>query len=150
MGHDDARIWNDLSEAVREDAALAARYLYFSGIAEIEGQLEVAALFRELADGQTCCVHGSLDMMRQLEDEGEGTAIGDTEQNLKAALISESKLHAARYRDMAAEARGSRHVDVASWFDTLVRLKGRRAERLSEILDKLGGARRLEDHPSKV
>ena len=66
------------------------RYLYFANKADIEGQNDVAALFRSTAEGETGHAHGHLEWLEQSGDPATGLPIGPTRDNLKAAVAGET------------------------------------------------------------
>lgn len=129
--------YEDLKSAFSEEAALAFRYLYFAKVAEIEGHEHIARICREVAEGGLCNAHGSVDFLRQLGADGPQEGVGDTEQNLRTALAVESRGHAVLYPNMAARARSSGLYDIASWFETLGKLKQHHARLLREHLGAL-------------
>lgn len=129
--------YEDLKSAFSEEAALAFRYLYFAKVAEIEGHEHIARTCREVAEGGLCNAHGSVDFLRQLGAEVPQDGVGDTEQNLRTALAIESRDHAVLYPNMAARARSMGLYDIASWFETLGKLKQHHARLLREHLGGL-------------
>ncbi len=50
----------NLKEAFSGESQANRRYLYFANKADIEGQNDVAALFRSTAEGETGHAHGHL------------------------------------------------------------------------------------------
>jgi rubrerythrin len=134
-----------LKDAFAEEAITAYRYLYFAKIADIEGQPDVAQLFRDLAEGGICNAHGSLDFLRTEGDPLTGAPIGETDRNLHAALLAESTEHSELYPDMAAVAHAEGFPDVASWFETLQKLKRAHAAQLRDAISRLEGSHRFEE-----
>lgn len=126
-----------LKDAFAQEAVTAYRYLYFAKIADIEGQPDVAQLFRDLAEGGVCNAHGSLDYLRTEGDPLTGAPIGETDRNLHAALLGESTEYSELYPTMAAVAHTEGFPDVASWFETLAKLKRAHADQLRQALDRL-------------
>jgi rubrerythrin len=124
--------YRDLRVAFVEEAALAFRYLYFAQIAEIEGLGAVAKQLREIAEGAVCAAHGSLDFLRE-GDPVDLHRIGDTEQNLRAAISMETEETSVLFPAMARRARENGFGDVASWMDTLAKLKQSHLELLLKL-----------------
>ena len=126
-----------LKDAFAEEAVTAYRYLYFAKIADIEGRPDVAQLFRDLAEGGLCNAHGSLDFLRTEGDPLTGAPIGETDRNLHAALLGESTEFNELYPDMAAVAHSEGFPDVASWFETLAKLKRAHTQQLRDAIERL-------------
>jgi rubrerythrin len=129
--------YEDLKNAFSEEAALAFRYLYFAKVAEIEGHEHIARICREVAEGGVCNAHGSADFLRQLGADAPHDGVGDTEQNLRTALALESRGHSELYPNLAARARSMGLYDIASWFETVGKLKQHHARLLREHLGAL-------------
>jgi rubrerythrin len=55
----------NLKEAFAVESQANPRYLQFAGVAEREGQPEVAGLFRGIAEGETRSAHGHLDYLKR-------------------------------------------------------------------------------------
>lgn len=137
-----------LIAAFEEEASVAYRYLYFAKIADIEGRPEIAQLFRDLAEGGICNAHGCLDFLRLEGDPLTGAPIGETDRNLRAGLLGETREFTERYPTMAAEAHSEGFPDIASWFETLTKLKRSHAQQLHAVLARLGaGPREPGDAP---
>src|ERR671938_3529 len=77
------------------------RYLYFANKADVEGQNDVAALFRSTAEGETGHAHGHLEFLEQVGDPATGLPIGPTRSNLKAAIAGETHEYTDMYPGMA-------------------------------------------------
>ena len=52
-----------LKDAFAGESQANRRYLYFANKADVEGQNDVAALFRSTAEGETCHAHGHLEFL---------------------------------------------------------------------------------------
>ena len=128
-----------LKDAFAEEAVTAYRYLYFAKIADIEGQPEIAQLFRDLAEGGLCNAHGNLDFLRGEGDPITDTPIGETDSNLTAALLGETREYSELYPHMAAVAHAEGFPDIASWFETLTKLKRAHVGQIRAVLDGLQG-----------
>ena len=114
------------------------RYLWFAQLADIDGQPDIAALFRSVADGEIGHVHATLEHLVDLGDPMTGEPIGDTEQNLRAAIVGESHDASESYPKFADAARAEGHDAIAEWFDALARAEDGQLERLRAGLDALG------------
>ena len=86
----------NLKAAFAGESQANRRYLYFSKQADIEGYPDVAGLFRDTAEGETGHAHGHLDYLKAVGDPATGLPIGDTQENLKAAIAGETH----EYTDM--------------------------------------------------
>ena len=125
-----------LEEAFAEEARLVFRYLYYATIAEFEGKEELAAAFRELAEGGLMNVHGCLDYLKLARDPDSRLPIGSTAANLQSLLQTEVRQFNQLYPERARQARSEGFTDVASWFDTLEKLKRAHARKLRELEKK--------------
>ena len=130
---------DNLKMAYANESGTLQRYLYFAKIADIEGYPDVAQLFRELAEGGLHAVHGNMDFLKQVGDPTTDLPIGETERNLVVAISAEMYDHNERYPQMSAEAREDAFTDIASWFETLGKLKRSHVKRLREAHERLLG-----------
>ena len=85
---------SNLKDAFSQESQANRRYLYFANKADIEGQQEVAALFRSTANGETGHAHGHLEWLEQCSDPVTGLPIGSTRDNLAAAVAGETHEYA--------------------------------------------------------
>ena len=102
-----------LKEAFAGESQANRRYLYFANKADIEGQNDVAALFRSTAEGETGHAHGHLEFLEQAGDPATGLPIGSTRQNLEAAVAGETHEYTDMYPGMAKTAREEGFDEVA-------------------------------------
>ena len=109
----------NLKAAFAGESQANRRYLYFANKADIEGQNDVAALFRSTAEGETGHAHGHLEWLEQCGDPATGLPIGATRDNLKAAVAGETHEYTDMYPGMAKTARDEGHDEIADWFETL-------------------------------
>jgi rubrerythrin len=128
----------NLKAAFSREAEANRRYLYFAKIADVEGEPDIAALFRETAEGETGHAHGHLDFLKQVGDPSTGLPIGETELNLKAALVGETYDFNEMYTTMARTARDEGFAEIANWFETLAKAEKSHAGRFSKAIDTLG------------
>ena len=66
----------NLKDAFAGESQANRRYLYFANKADIEGQNDVAALFRSTAEGETGHAHGHLEFLEEVGDPATGLPIG--------------------------------------------------------------------------
>ena len=127
----------NLKDAFAGESQANRRYLYFANKADIEGQNDVAALFRSTAEGETGHAHGHLEYMETVGDPATGLPIGRSRDNLKAAVAGETHEYTDMYPGMAKEARGEGFAEIADWFETLAKAERSHANRFQKALDGL-------------
>jgi len=128
----------NLKDAFAGESMANRRYLYFARLADVEGQPDIAGLFRDTAEGETGHAHGHLDYLRKVGDPATGLPIGDTKLNLKAANHGETHEYTDMYPGMAKTARDEGFTEIADWFETLARAEKSHAGRFKKGLDTLG------------
>ena len=128
---------DNLKAAFAGESQANRRYLYFAKIADVEGHPDIAGLFRDTAEGETGHAHGHLDFLREVGDPATGLPIGETEDNLKAAVAGETYEYTDMYPGMARTAREEGLDQVASWFETLAKAEKSHAGRFAKGLDSL-------------
>jgi len=128
---------NNLKAAFAGESQANRRYLYFANKADIEGQNDVAALFRSTAEGETGHAHGHLEWLEQCGDPATGLPIGATRDNLKAAVAGETHEYTDMYPGMAKTARDEGHDEIADWFETLAKAERSHANRYAKALAEL-------------
>ena len=124
-----------LKEAFAGESQANRRYLYFANKADIEGQNDVAALFRSTAEGETGHAHGHLEFLEQAGDPATGLPIGSTRDNLKAAVAGETHEYTDMYPGMAKTAREEGFDEIADWFETLAKAERSHAGKFQKTLD---------------
>src|SRR5438270_1053680 len=127
----------NLKDALADESMANRRYLYFARQADVEGQPDIAGLFRDTAEGETGHAHGHLDYLRKVGDPATGLPIGDTQLNLKAAIHGETHEYTDMYPGMAKTARDEGFTEIADWFETLARAAKSHAGRFQKGLDTL-------------
>jgi rubrerythrin len=125
----------NLKEAFAGESQANRRYLYFSRRADIEGQTDVSALFRDTAEGETGHAFGHLDFLAEAGDPATDEPIGSTEKNLASAVAGETYEFTAMYPGFAKTAREEGFEEVADWFATLARAEKTHAGRFQKALD---------------
>jgi len=127
----------NLKEAFAGESQANRRYLYFAKVADVEGQPDIAGLFRDTAEGETGHAHGHLDYLKRVGDPATGEPIGDTVKNLKASIAGETYEYTQMYPGFAKTARDEGFVEIAEWFETLARAEKSHAGRFSQGLEAL-------------
>jgi rubrerythrin len=127
----------NLKDAFAGESQANRRYLYFANKADVEGQNDVAALFRSTAEGETGHAHGHLEFLEQVGDPATGLPIGATRENLKAAIAGETHEYTDMYPGMARTAREEGFDEIADWFETLAKAERSHANRYTKALDAL-------------
>ena len=127
----------NLKAAFAGESQANRRYLYFANKADVEGQNDVAALFRSTAEGETGHAHGHLEWLEQCGDPATGLPIGSTRDNLKAAVAGETHEYTDMYPGMSKEARSEGFAEIADWFETLAKAERSHANRFQKALDQL-------------
>ena len=92
---------DNLKAAFAGESQANRRYLYFANKADVEGQNDVAALFRSTAEGETGHAHGHLDYLAVVGDPATDLPIGSSRDNLKAAVAGETHEYTDMYPGMA-------------------------------------------------
>jgi rubrerythrin len=124
----------NLKDAFAGESQANRRYMYFAKVADVEGYPEVAANFRETAEGETGHAHGHLDFLKTVGDPATGLPIGDSVLNLKAAIAGETHEYTDMYPGMAKTARDEGFAEVADWFETLAKAEKSHAGRFDKML----------------
>ena len=133
----DTKTHANLKDAFAGESQANRRYLYFAKVADVEGYPEIAANFRETAEGETGHAHGHLDYLKQVGDPATGLALGDSMLNLKAAIAGETHEYTDMYPGMAKTARAEGFTEIADWFETLAKAEKSHAGRFQKMLDSI-------------
>ena len=128
----------NLKDAFAGESQANRRYLYFANKADIEGQNDVASLFRSTAEGETGHAHGHLEFLEAVGDPATGLPIGGSRLNLKAAVAGETHEYTDMYPGMAKTAREEGFKEVSDWFETLAKAEKSHAGRFDKLLRTLG------------
>jgi rubrerythrin len=137
MGLKGSKTEQNLKDAFAGESQANRRYLYFANKADIEGQNDVAALFRSTAEGETGHAHGLLEFLEVVGDPATGLPIGSSRLNLKAAVAGETHEYTDMYPGMAKSARDEGFDEIADWFETLAKAERSHANRYQKALDAL-------------
>ena len=127
----------NLKDAFAGESQANRRYLYFAKQADIEGNPEIAGLFRDTAEGETGHAHGHLDYLKPVGDHATGLPIGETKDNLAAAVAGETHEYTDMYPGMAKTAREEGFSQIADWFETLAKAEKSHAGKFSQGLKSL-------------
>jgi rubrerythrin len=138
MDFKSSKTLQNLKDAFAGESMANRRYLYFARQADVEGQPDIAGLFRDTAEGETGHAHGHLDYLKKVGDPATGLPIGDTKLNLKAAIHGETHEYTDMYPGMAKTAREEGFAEIADWFETLARAEKSHAGRFQKGLDTIG------------
>ncbi len=128
----------NLKDAFAGESQANRRYLYFAKQADVEGEPDIAGLFRDTAEGETGHAHGHLDYLKAVGDPATDLPIGGTADNLKAAIAGETHEYTDMYPGMAKTARDEGFDEIADWFETLARAEKSHAGRFQKGLDSMG------------
>ena len=127
----------NLKAAFAGESQANRRYLYFAAKADVEGQNDVAALFRSTAEGETGHAHGHLEYLEAIGDPATDLPIGSSRNNLKAAVAGETHEYTDMYPGMAKSARDEGFEEIADWFETLAKAERSHANRYTKALEAL-------------
>jgi rubrerythrin len=127
----------NLKAAFAGESQANRRYLYFANKADVEGQNDIAVVFRSTAEGETGHAHGHLEYLEASGDPATGLPIGSSRDNLKAAIAGETHEYTDMYPGMAKSAREEGFDEIADWFETLAKAERSHANRFQKALDNL-------------
>ena len=128
----------NLKDAFAGESQANRRYLYFAAKADVEGENDVATVFRSTAEGETGDAHGHLEYLeKDCGDPATGEPIGDSKMNLSAAIAGETHEYTDMYPGMAKTARDEGFDEVADWFETLAKAERSHANRFTKALENM-------------
>lgn len=127
----------NLKAAFAGESQANRRYLYFAAKADVEGQNDVASVFRSTAEGETGHAHGHLEYLETCGDPATGMPFGSTRENLKTAIAGETHEYTDMYPGMTKIAREEGFDEIADWFETLAKAERSHANRFQRALDGL-------------
>jgi len=128
---------SNLKEAFAGESQANRRYLYFAQKADVEGQPDVAALFRSVAEGETGHAFGHFDFLKEVGDPVTGVPVGSSVDNLKSAIEGETYEYSEMYPGFSRTARDEGFDEVAEWFETLARAEKSHAGRFTQGLSSI-------------
>ena len=132
-----SRTEGNLKAAFAGESQANRRYLYFAAKADVEGQNDVAAVFRSTAEGETGHAHGHLEYLESCGDPATGMIFGASRYNLKTAIAGETHEYTDMYPGMAKTARDEGFDEIADWFETLAKAEKSHAGKFQKTLDSL-------------
>ena len=127
----------NLKDAFAGESQANRRYLYFAAKADVEGENDVAAVFRSTAEGETGHAHGHLEYLEEVGDPATGLPMGDTRKNLLASIEGETHEYTDMYPGMAKTAREEGFEEIADWFETLAKAEKSHAGKFQKTLDSI-------------
>ena len=127
----------NLKAAFAGESQANRRYLYLAKVADVEGYPDIAGNFRDTAEGETGHAHGHLDYMQSTGDPATGLPIGETAENLAAAVAGETHEYTEMYPGMAKTAREEGFEEIADWFETLAKAEKSHAGKFQKTLDSI-------------
>ena len=133
----DSETLENLKATFAGESQANRRYLYFAKVADVEGYPDIAGNFRDTAEGETGHAHGHLDYIKAVGDPATGLPIGDTMENLAAAVAGETHEYTEMYPGMASKARDEGFGEIADWFETLAKAEKAHAGRFQSLLDQV-------------
>ena len=110
----DSKTFENLKEAFAGESQANRRYLYFARAADIEGEPDVATLFRAVADGETGHAFGHFDFLKEVGDPVTGEPVGESVANLKSAIAGETYEYSEMYPGFAKTARDRKSTRLTS------------------------------------
>jgi rubrerythrin len=122
----------NLKAAFAGESQANRRYLYFARRADIEGYADIGGLFRDISEAETGHAFGHMDFLKETGDPATGEPIGNTEDNLKAAVAGETYEYSEMYPGFARTARDEGFDEIAEWFETLARAERSHAGRFAK------------------
>ncbi len=125
----------NLKAAFSGESQANRRYLYFAAKADVEGQNDIAAVFRSTAEGETGHAHGHLKYLEACGDPVTGLPFGSSRDNLRTAIAGETHEYTDMYPGMAKTARDEGFDEIADWFETLAKAERSHANRFQRALD---------------
>ena len=128
---------DNLKAAFAGESQANRRYMYFAKNADVEGYPEIAGNFRQTAEGETGHAHGHLDYLKKCGDPATDLPIGETTDNLRAAVAGETYEYTDMYPGMAKTAREEGFGEIADWFETLAKAEKSHAGRFQELLNSI-------------
>jgi rubrerythrin len=137
MRLDGTKTYENLKEAFVAESQANRRYVWFAQKADVEGYPDTSALFRSVAEGETGHAFGHLEYLAQVGDPVTGDPIGDSADNLRSAVASETYEYTQMYPGFAKTAREEGFSEVADWFETLARAEESHAGRFQQGLDSI-------------
>ena len=128
----------NLKAAFAGESQANRRYLYFAAKADVEGQNDVAAVFRSTAEGETGHAHGHLEYLETCGDPATGLSFGPTRDNLKTAIAGETHEFKKMYPEFIAESQKEGNKAAERSFNFANEVEKIHAGLYQKALDNLG------------
>ena len=114
MGLKGSKTEKNLKDAFAGESQANRRYLYFANKADVEGQNDVAMLFRSTAEGETGHAHGHLEFLEAVGDPATGLRepSGFEAENIEAHSGIHKSMH-DRIPNTRADKHGRNHHKCA-------------------------------------
>ncbi|HPB68368.1 MAG TPA: rubrerythrin family protein [Candidatus Omnitrophota bacterium] len=115
----------NLKAAFSGESQARNKYTYFAQVARKEGYLYIAKIFEETAQNELSHAQDEFKLLH---------GIGDTKENLKAAMEGEMYETMTMYPEFAKDAEAEGHKDVAWLFKQVAKVEKEHAERYKKLL----------------
>jgi rubrerythrin len=131
------RTEENLKEAFAGESQANRRYLYFANLADVNGDNDVASVFRSTAEGETGHAHGHMEYLIEggAGDPGTGMPAKTTAEALDSAIAGETDEYTDMYPGMAKTAREEGLDEIADWFETLAKAERSHANKFTRTLE---------------
>ncbi len=131
------RTEENLKEAFAGESQANRRYLYFANLADVNGDNDVASVFRSTAEGETGHAHGHMEYLIDggAGDPGTGMPAKTTAEALESAIAGETHEYTDMYPGMAKTAREEGFDEIADWFETLAKAERSHANKFTRTLE---------------
>ena len=103
----------------------------------MEGQPDIAGLFRDTAEGESGHAMGHLEFLKMAGDPATDLPMVNTRSNLESAEQVETEEFEDVYPGMAKIARDEGFEEIAVWFETLARAERSHARRFRKAIEML-------------
>lgn len=141
----------NLAAAFIGESQARNRYLFYSKIASKEGFEQIAQIFRLTADQEKEHATWLFKLINQLKEKQSDqdfseikvdsvpvpTTLGETKQNLKAAIAGENHEHTTMYPEFAEMAQQENLPEIASRLRSIAKAEAHHEERYQKLLDQL-------------
>jgi rubrerythrin len=132
---------DNLQAAFAGESQASRKYLYFSEIANKEGQPQIARLFRAASEAETVHARNHLNVMK---------GIGTTEENLKSAISGEFHEMTEMYPEFIAQAKTDKNSAAEKSFDMANKVEKVHHTLYHQALKDLEAAKKLPPKPFYV
>lgn len=129
----------NLKAAFAGESQANRRYLYFAEKADLEGQSDVAELFRNISNGETKHAFGHFDQLRKYGegDPATGLPVTNVKEFLASAIAGETYEYTEMYPAFAATAREEGFEEIGEWHEVMAKAERVHAQRFQKLLDSL-------------